>query len=207
MGRPRLYATRAQCDHAYYLRKKERQQYPPFPPGPYRVLYADPPWKYTSPDPDAYRHAHEDYPPLSRAELQITPVRRILSPQAVSFLWVPSALLPDAVVLMKSWGVRCHDSIIWDKMRLYYGRYVSAQHEVLLIGTRGTYHPEIDILHPSVQRHRRSDQGRKPDVFRLLIEEIYPTGPHLELFPQTQGDGWDVWPWALDEDAGARGGN
>jgi len=70
MPRPRFYATRAEKDAAYYQRKKQRQQYPPLPPGPYRVIYADPPWQYASTDPYYHGHARDRYPTLSIAELK-----------------------------------------------------------------------------------------------------------------------------------------
>jgi len=33
----------------HYQKRKARLKYAPLPPGPYRVLYADPPWHYEDP--------------------------------------------------------------------------------------------------------------------------------------------------------------
>jgi N6-adenosine-specific RNA methylase IME4 len=104
MPRPCLYATRAEKDAAYYERKKARQQYPSLPPGPYRILYADPPWKYYSTDPIYHGHAKDKYPLLKISELCALPVRKLVAPKAVLFLWVTNPILPECFPVIKAWG-------------------------------------------------------------------------------------------------------
>ena len=94
-GRPRLYATHAEKIRAYRQRQKDRLAYPPLPDGPYRVLYADPPWKYYSTDPIFHGHAKDHYPLLKISELCALPVRKIVAPRAVLFLWVTSPILME----------------------------------------------------------------------------------------------------------------
>jgi len=194
MARPRLYATRAEKDAAYYQRKKDRQQYPPLPPGPYRVLYADPPWQYASTDPYYYGHARNHYPTLSIAELKALPVRKLVAPKAVLFLWVTSPILSECFPVVKAWGFTYKASIVGDKQQSQYGYYVGTQHELLLVCTRGSCKPDMQALPPSVHRIPKLKQhSTKPEEFRLLIDALYPDGRRLELFARRTVANWDVW--------------
>src|SRR5262245_42276181 len=103
MGRPRLYTSRAEKDAVYYQKKKARQQFPPLPVGPYRVIYADPPWQYYSRDPHYTGHARDHYATLSMAELCTLPVRKLVARQAVLFLWVTNPLLPECLPVLRAW--------------------------------------------------------------------------------------------------------
>ena len=104
MPRPRLYATRAEKDAAYYQRKKARRVYPALPSGPYHVIYADPPWAYDQKHPAYSGHADDRYPTLSMDELKALPVRKMLMPKAVLFLWVTAPNL-DRVAAHQSLGL------------------------------------------------------------------------------------------------------
>jgi N6-adenosine-specific RNA methylase IME4 len=63
----------------------------------------------------------------------------------------------------------------------------------LLLATRGQATPESPRLHDSVITIERSTHSKKPEAFRELIEELYPTGPHLELFARQSTPGWKAW--------------
>ena len=172
MPRPRLYATRAEKDAAYYQKKKAQRQYPPLPPGPYRVLYADPPWQYRSTDPFYHGHATHHYPTLSIAELCALPVRKLVASKAVLFLWVTAPILPECFPVLKAWGFTYKTQLIWDKMKRQYGYYVGGQHEILLLCTRGSCQPDMQALPPSVHRIAPGEHSAKPAEFRLLIDAL-----------------------------------
>jgi len=192
-GRPRLYANEAAKKRAYRQRVKERQQYPPLPEGPYRVLYADPPWQYDSRDPTFHGHARDRYATLSIAELCALPVRRVVEKTAVLFLWVTAPILMECFPVIQAWGFTYKTGLVWDKGKMIHGRYVGNQHELLLLGTRGRCRPEVQMLEPSVQRIPPTEHSRKPVEFRLLIDYLYPTGRRLELFARERVEGWDAW--------------
>src|SRR5262252_4333066 len=63
-GRPRIHATRAERNAAYYQGQKRKHQVhiPALPPGPYRILYADPPWQYENDGMRKYGNAAFHYP-------------------------------------------------------------------------------------------------------------------------------------------------
>jgi N6-adenosine-specific RNA methylase IME4 len=197
MGRPRLYATRAEKDAAYYQRQQYRRMLRPLPPGPYRVLYADPPWTYFQRDPNFHGYAANHYPTMSIAELCALPVRKIAAPQAVLFLWITPALLCEGLPVMRAWGFLYKTCLVWDKIRMIHGKDLGNQHELLLVGTRGACKPDTEELEATVRRLPPPTHSTKPTEFRLLIEHLYKTGPYLELFARARADGWDSWGNAL----------
>jgi N6-adenosine-specific RNA methylase IME4 len=197
MGRPRLYATRAEKDAAYYQRQQCRRMLRPLPPGPYRVLYADPPWQYFQRDPNFHGHAANHYPTMSIAELCALPVRKIVAPQAVLFLWVTMPLLEECFPVIKAWGFQFKTGLGWDKGKMIYGKYLGNQLELLLLATRGSCTPDTHELETNLRRVPPAGHSTKPQEFRLLIEHLYKTGPYLELFARERADGWESWGNAL----------
>jgi N6-adenosine-specific RNA methylase IME4 len=209
MGRQRLYIDRSDRDRVYYQRKKQglvslkaEGTSPTFsllPPGPYRVIYADPPWQYKNDSYEYYGHAACKYPTLSIEALCQLPVKAIAAKNAVLFLWVTSPLLLEAAPVVKAWGFSYKTSIVWDKERPNFGYYVGVQHEFLWICTRGVCRPNISMLPssvrriPSVKRIPRTQHSAKPDDFRQLIDMLYTEGKRLELFARSETDGWDSW--------------
>jgi N6-adenosine-specific RNA methylase IME4 len=198
--RPTRYQTdeertqaRVHYNHDHYLRRKARTVYPPLPSGPYRVIYADPPWQYQSKDPHYHGHARDHYPTLSIAEICALPIKRLVDKAAVLFLWVTAPILAETIPVIQAWGFTYKTNVVWHKDRHNYGYYVSNEHEHLLIATRGSCKPAIEERHPRVQLIRRTEHSRKPVEFRMLIDTLYPDGPRLELFARTRCEGWDVW--------------
>ena len=165
----------------------------------YRVIYADPPWKYGE-------EQHVDmgnvqtkvlgthYPSMSIKELCELPVRDITGNDAVLFLWVTSPLLEECFPLIKAWGFKYKTSMVWDKIKHNVGNYVSVRHELLLICTKGSCTPDVRKLFDSVQSIERTTHSKKPEEFRKIIEHIYTDGNKVELFRcGNSPEGWDVW--------------
>jgi len=166
-------------------------------PEKYSIIYADPPWQYTSGD----QHTHETqdtvledhYPSMSISELSKLPVHNMVHNEAVLFVWVTSPLLEECFQVIRAWGFQYKTSMVWDKVAHNVGNYVSVRHELLLICTRGSYAPRVRKLHDSVYVEERTEHSAKPEWFRQVIDEIYPTGKRIELFARKHIDGWDVW--------------
>lgn len=169
--------------------------------GKYRVIYADPPWKYGDQQAisrdgvtESYGPADAHYPQMSIDELCLLPVKDIAEESAVLFLWVTSPLLESSFKLINSWGFKYKSSFIWDKVKHNMGHYNSVRHELLLIATKGSCLPDVKKLHNSVQRIERSEKhSEKPQEFREIIDEIYPNGSRVELFARARHDGWNAW--------------
>jgi N6-adenosine-specific RNA methylase IME4 len=168
--------------------------------GPFRVVYADPPWHYDSGAPisrnDNYGPAERHYPTLTVEEIAAVPVKDRVEDDAVLFLWVTSPLLSSCWPVIDGWGFEYKTSIVWDKVAHNYGHYVSVRHELLLVCTRGSCTPDQPTPMPdSVITIKRSDtHSEKPEEFRQLIDRLYPLGQALEVFGRKPLSGrWTVY--------------
>ena len=176
--------------------RRERKDAPPLPEDidKYRVVYADPPWKYGNSGLDDYGHAERHYPVMSIEELCDLNVKDLAASDAVLFLWVTSPLLAECFDVIKAWGFKYKTSFVWDKVRHNFGHYNSVRHEFLLICTRGSCTPDNKKLYDSVQVIEKTDvHSQKPEEFRNIIDHLYAEGKKIELFARREADGWDTW--------------
>lgn len=159
----------------------------------YRVIYADPPWKYGNTMPDYFDEQAHHYPLMTVAEIAAMPVRSLAMDDAVLFLWVTSPILFEAAEVIRAWGFTYKASFVWDKIKHNMGHYNSVRHELLLICTRGSCQPDKQQLFDSVQAIERTRHSEKPEQFRTIIDTLYPVGARLELFARRTADGWDSY--------------
>lgn len=164
------------------------------PAGTYRVLYADPPWKYSDQLIDGYGAAEHHYRTLTIEELCDLPIAALARPNAVLFLWATSPILKDAFAVIEAWGFEYKTSFVWDKVKHNFGHYNSVRHELLLLATRGSCTPDSKTLHDSVvECARDAKHSRKPPMFYTIIEKMYERGPRIELFARHKREGWKQW--------------
>lgn len=183
------------------LRAEELEETTPDPPeGAYRVIYADPPWKYgdalaISKDGtgESYGPADAHYPQMSIEELCALPIADLAEDNAVLFLWATAPLLEDAFRVVKAWGFAYKTNFVWDKVKHNMGHYSSVRHEHLLLCTRGSCTPDVPKLFDSVQNIERTGHSVKPEEFRAIIDTLYTRGAKIELFARTQHEGWTGW--------------
>ncbi|MDD5487032.1 MAG: MT-A70 family methyltransferase [Dehalococcoidales bacterium] len=185
-------AATSVVDARRLLRKEEVKEAPPLE-GKYRVIYADPPWKYGDERDGSTTGATDHYPTMSIAELCDLPVADIAEDNAVLFLWTTSPLLEDSFKVINAWGFRYKSSFVWDKIKHNMGHYNSVRHEFLLICTRGSCTPDVVKLYDSVQAIERTEHSKKPEEFRAIIDTLYTHGNKIELFARQPADGWEVW--------------
>lgn len=163
-------------------------------PEKYSVIYADPPWQYTSGD----QHTDEaqetvlgtHYESMPLADICKMPVKEMAADNAGLFLWATSPTLEEAFEVITAWGFEYKTSMVWDKVAHNVGNYVSVRHELLLICVRGTM-PRVTKLVDSVHSEERSEHSRKPEHFRKVIEGMYPNAKRIELFARRHANGWD----------------
>ena len=177
---------------------------PPLPrtAGGFSTVLADPPWRFANRTGKvAPEHRRLDrYSTMSLDDIKAMEVQGILAPNAHLYLWVPNALLPDGLDVMKAWGFRYISNIVWAKRRKdggpdgrgvgFYFRNVT---ELLLFGVRGS----MRTLAPgrsqvNMIETRKREHSRKPDEQYDLIEACSP-GAYLELFARHARPGWTVW--------------
>ena len=175
---------------------------PPPPTGKYRVIYADPPWKYNdtmsiSKDglSESYGPAEAHYPPMTIAELCALPVKELSEENAALFLWTTSPLLEDTFSIIKAWGFKYKASFVWDKVKHNMGHYNSVRHEFLLVCTKGSCTPDVQKLFDSVQSIEKTKKhSQKPEEFRQIIDTLYTRGERIELFRRGEAPtGWKAW--------------
>ena len=173
----------------------------------YKTVYADPPWQFAN---RSGKIAPENkkltrYGTMTLEEIKALPVSSIVEEEAHLYLWVPNALLPDGLSVMKEWGFTYKTHLVWEKVRKdgqpdgrgvgFYFRNVT---EVLLFGVRTKKkNSTFRTLQPArsqvnLIRSIKREHSRKPDEFIRLIEKCSP-GPYLEMFARGTRHGWDLW--------------
>ena len=85
----------------------------------FRTIYADPPWQFqnrTGKVAPEHRRLTR-YPTMTISDIKALPVYELASICSHLYLWVPNALLPDGLEVMRSWGFEYKTNIIWEKVR------------------------------------------------------------------------------------------
>lgn len=165
------------------------------PEDKYRIIYADPPWRYENFVPDYFHEQADHYQLMTIKEICEMPVKEITQENAVLFLWVTSPILEESFKVVNAWGFKYKSSFIWDKVKHNLGHYNSVRHEFLLIAIKGSCQPDVKKLFDSVQTIERSkEHSRKPEKFREIIDILYPNGKRIELFPRgIIPKNWEGW--------------
>ena len=159
----------------------------------YRIIYADPPWKYGNAMPEYVTEPQDYYSLMSTEDISKMPVKDITEQNSVLFMWTTSPHLPEALDVVKAWGFTYKTTFIWDKIKHNMGHYNSVRHEILLVCTKGSCTPDVKKLFDSVQSIERTEHSKKPEQFREIIETLYTFGNRIELFARTAPNGWDVF--------------
>ena len=163
------------------------------PTGKYRIIYADPPWKYGNTMPDYMGVQDDHYPLMSLNDICALPIRDMAEDNSVLFLWVTSPILEDAFKVINSWGFEYKTSFVWDKVKHVMGHYNSVRHEFLLLCIRGSCPLDNQKLFDSVYSEERTEHSTKPEYFRNVIDTIYPNGKRIELFARSKHENWKSW--------------
>lgn len=169
----------------------------------FKTILADPPWQFqnrTGKMAPEHKRLNR-YPTMHLEEIKQLPVEAVANEDSHLYLWVPNALLPDGLEVMKAWGFQYKTNIIWEKIRKdggpdgrgvgFYFRNVT---EILLFGVRGANMRTLPPARTQVNliRSQKREHSRKPDEMIELIEACSP-GPYLELFARGEREGWTLW--------------
>lgn len=175
----------------------------------FATILADPPWQFQNKTgkvaPEHRRLAR--YRTMTFSEIMELPIPEITCDTAHLYLWVPNAILPDGLAVMKAWGFTYKSNIVWHKIRKdggpdgrgvgFYFRNVT---ELILFGVKGK---NARTLAPGRRQvnfiaTRKREHSRKPDEQYKIITDCSP-GPYLELFARGKWPGWSVWGNESDE--------
>lgn len=176
----------------------------------FKTILADPPWQFnnrTGKVAPEHRRLNR-YPTMCLDDIKAIPVRAVAEDQCHLYLWVPNALLPSGLEVMKEWGFEYKGNIIWEKVRKdgmpdgrgvgFYFRNVT---EILLFGIRGAGYRTLAPARSQVNivRSMKREHSRKPDEIYSIIETC-SSGPFLEMFARGTRQGWTLWGNQANED-------
>ena len=162
----------------------------------YRVIVADPPWRFGDPLPGNGRGAVKHYGCLDADALCAFPLPP-LADDAILLLWRVSAMPEEALRVCRAWGFVPKSEIVWVKKtstgarHFGMGRYVRAEHETCIVASRGRgsrvvrLHNIRSTFEAQVGRH-----SEKPESFYGMVE-TWLDGPYVELFARRKRHGWD----------------
>ena len=166
----------------------------------FKTILADPPWRFQKGRCPEHKRLSR-YGTLTFEEIEALPIAQIADTTSHLYLWVPNALLPQGLSVMKAWGFEYKSNIVWHKVRKdggsdgrgvgFYFRNVT---ELILLGVRGK---NARTLAPGRRQvnyisSRKREHSRKPDEQYNVIEACSP-GPFLELFGRGVRQRWDTW--------------
>lgn len=169
----------------------------------FATIYADPPWRFQN---RTGKVAPENkklnrYETMDLEAIKAMPVSEIAANKSHLYLWVPNALLPEGLEVMKAWGFEYKGNIVWEKVRKdgmpdgrgvgFYFRNVT---ELLLFGIKGDNNRTLAPARSQVNliRTMKREHSRKPDEIIPIIEACSP-GPFIELFARGDREGWAMW--------------
>jgi N6-adenosine-specific RNA methylase IME4 len=168
----------------------------------YGTILIDPPWRFTNrtgkvaPEHKRLRR----YSTLTLAEIKDLPIPSLAGERSHLYLWVPNALLPEGLEVMKHWGFEYKTNLVWFKVRKdggpdgrgvgFYFRNVT---EVILFGIKGhirTFRP--GRTQTNIITAMKNGHSRKPKELYSIVEACSPS-PYIELFAREVRPGWHQW--------------
>lgn len=155
----------------------------------FNIVLVDLPWRSTRPINKKF-DMENHYPTMSLDEIKSLKVPTCKD--CVLFLWVAAPKFQEALEVMKTWGFKYQDSFTWDKVLVGKGDWVRDQHELLLLGTKGSPQAPTLVL-PSIFKEKLTGYNKKPQAVYEIIESMFPDGKYLELFAGNKRDNWVSW--------------
>lgn len=175
----------------------------------FSTILADPPWQFqnrTGKMAPEHKRLNR-YGTMELADIKALPVSEVCAEPAHLYLWVPNALLPDGLEVLRAWGFQYKSNLVWHKIRKdggsdgrgvgFYFRNVT---ELILFGVRGKHartlapgRSQVNLLATQKREH-----SRKPDELYPIVEACSP-GPFLEMFARGSRPGWVTWGNQADD--------
>jgi len=169
----------------------------------FKTILADPPWQFqnrTGKMAPEHKRLHR-YETMKLEEIKALPVMEVADTPCHLYLWVPNALLPEGLEVLKAWGFQYKSNIVWEKIRKdgepdgrgvgFYFRNVT---ELVLFGIHGGNARTLAPARSQVNliRAQKREHSRKPDELFSIIEQC-SGGPFLELFARGVRENWTLW--------------
>jgi N6-adenosine-specific RNA methylase IME4 len=178
----------------------------------YGVIYADPPWTFSTYSRKGKgRSAEAYYDCMSLEEIKAVQVKQWARKDCVLFLWTTDPLLEQALAVIRAWDFTYKTvGFHWAKLKRSapqhqytdesffsgLGFWTRANPELCLLATRGNPHRRKANVSKLVISPRR-EHSRKPDEVYGRIEALCE-GPYLEIFARGSREGWHTFGLELD---------
>ncbi|HUW46274.1 MAG TPA: MT-A70 family methyltransferase [Dehalococcoidia bacterium] len=178
----------------------------PFPNKKYQIIYADPPWKFSSKELQVYQgkrftDMEKHYPTQKTQWIKNLPVKDMADKDCALFLWSTDAHLKEAISVMEHWGFKYKTvAFVWEKITkngktvANLGAWTMKNFEICLLGTKGTMlkYKQVNNIYQKVVAERTT-HSKKPITVRVNIMKLFGDLSRIELFARQRADGWDAW--------------
>ena len=176
----------------------------------YDIVLADPPWKYYG-DPNKMAAAGKHYLLMDLEEICNIPVKELIHPNSVVFLWTTSVFVEDSIKVLNAWNCFYRGvAFVWIKTK-FDGTPIGAQGvrpsitkpltEFVLVGSPVAKGRPLKLHSESVMQTifaPRKKHSQKPEECQERISELYPGTTKLELFARRELYGWDAMGFDID---------
>jgi N6-adenosine-specific RNA methylase IME4 len=175
------------------------------------IISCDPPWAFSDKlkQSKTKRGAESNYNTMTIDEIKALDIASISEDDAILALWCPSSLLQEGLDVMKVWGFKFKQTVIWVKTKknpeaqkianykefekilaFGMGHVFRNTHEICLIGTRGKVSKKI--LNKSLRTvffHPATKHSQKPELFQDMLEQLMD-GLKIEIFARRERENW-----------------
>jgi len=168
----------------------------------YRVILADPPWKYGQ---NRYQERRKGlspdhkYPVMTTKDICELPISNITDKDCALFIWTTDAHLPDCMKVISAWGFEYRTiAFVWVKRyasglpRVLVAPWTLKSTEICLLGIKGSPKRKAKNIRALIESEVIRD-SQKPDEVHERIERMFGDVNRVELFARNQRAGWDVF--------------
>ena len=166
----------------------------------YKIIYADPPWRYQ--DKSCQGNAESHYQTMRLSDICRLPINQIADKDCVLFLWATYPMMREAMEVIRSWGFEYKTlGFQWIKLNRARGGYffgtghwTRANTEACLLATKGKPHKfMIDKTISQIIEYPVGKHSSKPPIVRKKITDLLGDLSRIELFAREHIEGWDCW--------------
>ena len=170
----------------------------------YKVIYADPPWKYKEDwGNGGFKHS---YPAMDTEEIKNLSVQDICDDECHLYLWVTNPFIKDGLEVCKAWGFEFKTLITWIKTykdgtpEMGMGYYFRGCTEHIIFGVKGKMKTQNKTTKNMFKAINPKGHSKKPDCVYDLIVTSSGDVPRIELFARKRIKGWDCWGDEVESD-------
>jgi site-specific DNA-methyltransferase (adenine-specific) len=163
----------------------------------YQVIYADPPWFYSSRKGSQTFKGVVNYPMMSLESLKSLPVQKIAEDNCALFMWVTNPKIPDALELLQHWGFEFKTVFMYWRKTFPNGNLASGCGwwtrpcmEQLWVATKGNVLKKWKTSSKLCQEFTsvRPTKTVKPEQIRNLVRDFFRVDRRIELFARHWAD-------------------